>query len=274
MPHTLIAGQLKRSGVLKENSGLARLRNPANAGLLVGHNDSGGLPEVYVIDHQAKVLNTTKVDTARAIDWEDISVGPGPDPGPYVYVSDSGDNGLRRRPTQLYRFPEPEDARTASRVIGERIDVTYSKDDEPVCIDCEAFAISTGGDGVWLSKRMTGPGGHRRADVYVARGLAKARVTVEAACVGSVQVPANVGPIGPTGLDISGRVVAVRVLQGLLIWRRRAGESSVQALTSRPADVVVPGGWGEAVAVNDDDASLWCLSEGAGAALTLTLVDG
>src|SRR5215207_1575918 len=64
--------------VLVEISGVAASR--AHPGVLWTHNDSGGAPEVYAVAQDGADLGTYAVDGARATDWEDIAVGPGPDP--------------------------------------------------------------------------------------------------------------------------------------------------------------------------------------------------
>ncbi|MDX6692908.1 MAG: hypothetical protein QOF02_511, partial [Blastocatellia bacterium] len=49
-----------------------------------------------------------RVEGAKARDWEDISIGPGPESGrPYLYIGDIGDNSKSRREIIVYRAPEP-----------------------------------------------------------------------------------------------------------------------------------------------------------------------
>jgi hypothetical protein len=50
-----------------------------------------------------------RVNGARAVDWEDAAVGPGPrGQRAYLYVGDIGDNGHKRSEIVVYRIAEPE----------------------------------------------------------------------------------------------------------------------------------------------------------------------
>jgi len=54
-------------------------------------------------------MGVWKVSGARAVDWEDISIGPGPDATKsYLYIGDIGDNGSSRAEIVVYRVPEPK----------------------------------------------------------------------------------------------------------------------------------------------------------------------
>src|SRR5690554_4538034 len=94
------------NGAIDEASGIvASHRYP---GFLYTHNDSGGDPEVFVIDTLGRHHATIRLQGAENRDWEDIAIGPGIDPQlTYVYVGDIGDNDAKRDKIQVYRFPEP-----------------------------------------------------------------------------------------------------------------------------------------------------------------------
>ena len=47
-------------------------------GVVWAHNDSGSVPQLWALDVSGAVLQTVAI-SARNIDWEDISIGPGPD---------------------------------------------------------------------------------------------------------------------------------------------------------------------------------------------------
>jgi hypothetical protein len=66
------------------------------------HNDSGNAPQLFAIDLKGKLLSQWTVTGARAVDWEDIAIGPGG-----LYVGDIGDNRLRRTFVTVYRLKEP-----------------------------------------------------------------------------------------------------------------------------------------------------------------------
>ncbi len=50
------------------------------------------------------------MDGASCVDYEDISIGPGPNGSsyPHLYIGDVGNNGMDRDTLQIYRFPEPD----------------------------------------------------------------------------------------------------------------------------------------------------------------------
>ncbi len=91
---------------ITESSGLAA--SWRNAGQLWTHNDSGDGPFVFAIDRSGRTRGAWRVQGARARDWEDVAVGPGPVPGrSYLYLADIGDNERTRPEVVVYRVPEP-----------------------------------------------------------------------------------------------------------------------------------------------------------------------
>ncbi|MGE3946880.1 MAG: hypothetical protein AB7H86_09395 [Blastocatellales bacterium] len=91
---------------VRESSGLAASRR--NRGILWTHNDSGDGPFIYAFDAGGRKRGVWRVTGARARDWEDMAVGPGPKRGAsYIYIGDIGNNGLRTRELTIYRIPEP-----------------------------------------------------------------------------------------------------------------------------------------------------------------------
>jgi hypothetical protein len=91
---------------IKESSGIAASRR--NAGIFWTHNDSGDGPFVYAFDRQGKNRGVWRVTGAKAIDWEDMAIGPGPRRGrSYLYLGDIGDNSKERAQITIYRVAEP-----------------------------------------------------------------------------------------------------------------------------------------------------------------------
>jgi hypothetical protein len=91
---------------LDESSGLAASRT--HPGVFWTHNDSGGGPWIYAFDRTGKSLGRWSVPRARANDWEDMSMGPGPaKSASYLYIGDIGDNEWERKFVTIYRVPEP-----------------------------------------------------------------------------------------------------------------------------------------------------------------------
>jgi hypothetical protein len=98
-------GSLK-SKALDESSGLVASRSMP--GKYWTHNDSGDGPFIYLINEQGELFGVWRVAGAQAIDWEDISIGPGPDAGKsYLYIGDIGDNDSIRKEVVVYRVAEP-----------------------------------------------------------------------------------------------------------------------------------------------------------------------
>jgi hypothetical protein len=92
---------------IKESSGIAASRR--NAGIFWTHNDSGDGPFVYAFDRQGKHRGVWRVTGAKAIDWEDMAIGPGPRRGrSYLYLGDIGDNSKMRDQITVYRVAEPQ----------------------------------------------------------------------------------------------------------------------------------------------------------------------
>jgi hypothetical protein len=93
-----------------ESSGVVASR--VNPGVYWTHNDSGDGPMLYAFDRNGRSYGRWRVRRARAVDWEDIAIGPGPKRGrPYLYVGDIGDNARNRREVVVYRI---EELRTSS----------------------------------------------------------------------------------------------------------------------------------------------------------------
>jgi hypothetical protein len=140
--------------LIREASGIVASRR--NAGVLWVHNDSGDGPRLYALDTQGKLLGVCVVTGARARDWEDIAVGPGPEAKRhYLYIGDIGDNSGRYASVRVYRVPEPEvnRAKAFGRMYSERaetIELTYPdkpRDAETLLVDPQT------GDLYVISKR-------------------------------------------------------------------------------------------------------------------------
>src|SRR5205809_4863299 len=79
---------------LVESSGAAVSR--AYPGVLWTHNDSGDQPYLYATDVRGRDWGRLRVADARAVDWEDIALGPCPArttpvvSGTCLYIADTG----------------------------------------------------------------------------------------------------------------------------------------------------------------------------------------
>ena len=101
-----VVGTIKNPSIT-ESSGLVASRSVP--GLYWTHNDSGDGPFIYAIGNKGESFGAWRVTGAEAVDWEDISIGPGPDKSQtYLYVGDIGDNGSSRKEIVVYRVLEPQ----------------------------------------------------------------------------------------------------------------------------------------------------------------------
>lgn len=92
---------------LTESSGIAASQR--HPGVFWTHNDSGSGPHVFAFHRSGKALGRWRVAGAKAHDWEDIAIGPGPRAGvPYLYIGDVGDNNRKRKFVTVYRVAEPD----------------------------------------------------------------------------------------------------------------------------------------------------------------------
>ena len=108
---TLRTGEIRSPRVV-ESSGVAVSR--AHPGLLWTHNDSGDRPYLYATDLSGRDFGALLVSGARALDWEDMALGPCPTnrlqraQRDCVFIGDVGDNVESRPLVTVYAFPEPD----------------------------------------------------------------------------------------------------------------------------------------------------------------------
>src|SRR2546426_6138443 len=91
----------------KESSGIAASR--AHPGVLWTHNDSGDDAYVYATDLAGADRGFVRIRGARAVDWEDIALGPCPTRrAACLYIADTGDNEMARKSVVIYAVAEPD----------------------------------------------------------------------------------------------------------------------------------------------------------------------
>jgi hypothetical protein len=139
-------------GLVNESSGIQ-----ATSEGIWTHNDSGGDPELYLLDSNANLLRTLVVDGATNIDWEELaSDGVG-----NFYIGDFGNNANNRTDLVIYKIPPPAtipgDTVTAQAIYYNYPDQTAFP--PPVSqqnFDMEAMVHAAGR--LWLfSKNRTDP---------------------------------------------------------------------------------------------------------------------
>ncbi len=152
-----VTGKLGAAGI-RESSGVAVSRSHPD--LLWTHNDSGDDPLLYAVNWSGQLVATYHVDGARAVDWEDIALGPCPDPDlglACLFIADIGDNGERRDDAVIYVVPEPDPGSLSSSTghvaAARALHIEY--DGGPR--DAEALAILPDGRVMLFSKGRSGP---------------------------------------------------------------------------------------------------------------------
>jgi hypothetical protein len=248
-----------------EASGVVNSRRNADA--LWVHNDSGGQAQVFAITRAGGALATYTLEGARAVDWEDIAIGPGPQQGePYLYIADIGDNGRSRSSVTIYRVLEPTPPSAASVIAPtssltgvESLVFRYpdgAHNAETLLVDPlsgDIFIVEKASDGDSQIFRAAAP--HVPGSTRVMDSVGRLRFGAGALA----------GSVTTTGGDISpnGRSIAIRTYDRAFLWRRAPGQSVASALTGEPCAIpLATEGQGEALGFASDERGYFTLSEG------------
>lgn len=235
---------------IDEASGLVASR--AHPGVLYVHNDSGDQPRFFAIGHAGQDLGQFAVVDAKAVDWEDIALGPC-DGRHCLFIGDFGDNGESRTDYVVYRLPEPSTvAPGVQNLTSEAIGFEYpdgSHNAETLLAD------PTTGQLFIVTKVSSGP-----SDVYrFPKDIGPASTAV-LTHVGTVQPPQGVALI--TGGDAHPSGVLLRTYTNLFFYGFANGDIAA-SLAAEPCSV--PKGFevqGETVAWAPDAQSYFTVSEG------------
>jgi hypothetical protein len=195
------------------------------------HNDSGDSPRVFAVTPAGVLLGVWRIAGARAVDWEDIAVGPGPAAGAwYLYLGDIGDNRGQRRTVSVYRVPEPSvvpgQAPVAAVAEGaEEISLRYP--DGPR--DAEALMVDPRTGDIYVVSKSDA-----RSRVYRAAYPQSISETITMELVATLPWGlATAGDVSPDGSE-----VVVRGYVNASLWQRARG-TTVSAALAGPA-VFVP----------------------------------
>jgi hypothetical protein len=71
------------------------------------HNDSGGEPNLYLIDSTAKLVGQVKLAGIENRDWEDVALAPGTNGRDVLYIAETGDNSAQDGTYFIYTLEEP-----------------------------------------------------------------------------------------------------------------------------------------------------------------------
>jgi len=218
--------------------------------LLYTHNDSGGDPEVYMIDTLGKYNGKIRLEGVQNEDWEDIAVGPGAVAGSsYLYVGDIGDNNAKRDEILVYRFPEPKQLQEEISIKPEKIILTYP--DGPR--DAETLMVDPwNGDLLVLSKRDTSN------TLY--RATADQLDSKEAVLEKLIKLPVTMAVGGDISAD--GKQILIKNYWAVYYWEREQGESLAEVFARPPVQLPYkPEPQGEAIGFSASGDRYYTLSE-------------
>ena len=250
---------------LNEISGMAASRH--QEGVLWVHNDSGSSPTVYAVSTEGKLLGAFRLKGARAVDWEDMAIGPAPDGGSYLYLADIGDNNGRRPSVQIYRVKEPtvdlhnENPNPPVILDGvDRYDITYSVGPR----DAEAFMVDPlTGDFYIVTKREW------QNLLFRAENPAPGSELTLEPVESFLFAGTTGGDISPDGLSVvlrryaSERNLFTPPETAASYWHRADASTSLVDLLAQEAEVVplLPEAQGEAIAFAPDESGFYTTSE-------------
>ena len=246
---------------LTESSGAAVSR--AYPGVLWTHNDSGDQPYLYATDVTGRDWGRVRVSDSRAVDWEDIGLGPCPArttpvvSGTCLYIADTGDKRETRAAVRIYAVPEPrppQDARDTLRTTARPAVLRLHYPDGPH--DVEALYVLPRDTAVFLiTKGRNGKSIHAyRVDhAQWAKGSGRARHVQKLdlrpdAETGRLVTSASIRP--------DARMVAIRTYSEIYLYAADSTGRLIRA-PGRPCDISGLGPGGEGVDfVNDSTVVL------------------
>jgi hypothetical protein len=282
-PLSVINNSVAGPGCTREPSAIGRIDDPAldeisgvvesraDPRVLFVHNDSGDSPRFFAIDRRGRLLAELSLETVPVLlDAEDIAIGPGAGEGHFIYLGDTGNNfasfglGIPRRKAVLYRVAEPAipvTAGAAKIALRDAFRIVLGFPDG--ARDVEAFFIDpASGDLYLLTKQDDG-----RSQVLTASAAMLAASGGELRLLGEIRL--GEGSVRhasmPTAASISGdgRMILIRTYSTVLLFRRAAGESIVEALRRAPERLPAPReAQGEAITWVDADTAFITISEG------------
>ncbi|MEO5913130.1 MAG: hypothetical protein ABIS50_02780 [Luteolibacter sp.] len=227
-------------------------------------NDSGGTPDLHLLNPDGADRGKVTVTNAKNIDWEDIASFT-LDGKPYLLIADTGDNKSVRKSCTIHIVREPKLPADGQKIEGTvaadwHIDFTYEGGPR----DCEAVAVDSINQKIILiSKRTTPP------EVYELplralekKGLLIVKEIGQTAVESPVTLPFYSQPVG---LDITrdDSLAAVVTYYGVFLFPRKSDETWADAFSHKP-DLLAPHGLhqAESVAFSNDGKTIYVVSEG------------
>ena len=260
--HLINQKHVIQSPAVNEASGLAV--SPKDDRFLWTLNDSGGKPELYLLNTDGTDRGKVKVANTSNVDWEDIASFT-LDGKSYLLIADTGDNKAVRKSCTLHILREPAlpaDGQKLEGTVATEWHVDFTYDGGPR--DCESVAVVRGKI-ILISKRTQPP------EVYELplRAPAKKGALVLSP-IGKTSVESPAGtliPFGnqPVGMNISEdeTIAAVVTYYGVFLFPRKPEESWADAFSHKPTPLGPHSlAQAESVAFSKDGKSIYVVSEG------------
>jgi hypothetical protein len=201
--------------LIDEASGMVDSRTmPGN---LWVEQDSGSPAEMALLSKDGTVKGKIAVPNAQNIDWEDMSIGPGPQVNiNYIYMGDIGDNNASLPIRTIYRFPEPASLNTPIQSV-ERINFRYPdgpRDAESLLVDPQTRDIYV------VSKRET------RVHLYRLKYPQNVNEVTVAENLGEMPLSVVTG----AAISTDGTEILLRTYTNVYYYKRKEGQSVADAL--------------------------------------------
>lgn len=250
------------SPLLSEVSGV--VESARRPGVFFVHNDSGDSARFFAIDDTGALRAEYRLTGARAVDWEDLAIGPC-DEGTCLYLGDIGDNGLNRDDYRVIRVAEPEvpDAPAGAPIELAWTALPFRYPDARHNAESLVADPATG-DLYVITKVERG-----LSDVFRFPRASHGAATQTLARVGSLPLPPSAGVL-VTGASVSpgGRALLVRTYLKLYLYERGETDPFAALFAATPQEVAVRAErQGEAVTWRRDGRGYVTVSEGVGARL-------
>ena len=253
-----------QSAAVNEASGLAV--SSKSDDFLWTLNDSGGTPEIHLLNTDGTDRGKVRISNANNIDWEDIA-SFALDGKSYLIIADTGDNNAARKSCTLHILLEPNLPAAGQKLEGAvaaawHIDFTYEGGPR----DCESVAVDpVRGKIILISKRTQPP------EVYeLPLRAPEKRGVLVLKKIGQTNVDSPAGaliPFGnqPVGLDISEdrSLAAIVTYYGVFLFPRKPEESWADAFSHKPESLAPHSlAQAESVAFSKDGKRIYVVSEG------------
>jgi len=251
------------SDEITESSGLTVSKCQANVFWTLNDSDRG--PFIYAIDATGKKLGTWRVFGATNVDWEDMASVKTSTGGCFIYISDAGDNEMKRDAYAIYRLREPSNAGKATAsskddpLVTEEADVLrfiFSGGQQ----NSEALLVHPSTNEMYVvSKQFNGP-----AKVFKLKPNFDTREIQTAETVAAVSLPAIPNGL-VTGGDISPdgkHVVLCDYYSGYELILPKGAAKFDDIWSEKPAAFDLgPREFGEAVSFGEDGNAVFATTE-------------